>query len=207
MIYTESRRVGHAATETAWAESTSLARESQNSAVPTVLASDAKKAMGRNAATKVSLELVKHEGGQFAASGFQIRQERRQVILYRSVKQGRFGAMTLVRGRARGRVGVTACSWLRGKHQQELSATGRNQLLAERRIQSNLWPGVSPGLDSTIARYSPFRLYFAPAFKSPEKKPFTRSSAQSGTRLRQPGRRQPGSVARPAREAWRSHGL
>ena len=102
--------------------------------------------MNRNATTKVSLELVKHEGGQFATSRFQIGQERRPVFLYRSVKEGRFGAVALVRDRARERVGVTACSWLRGKHQQELSATGRTQLLAERRIQCNLWPGVSPPL-------------------------------------------------------------
>jgi hypothetical protein len=38
--------------------------------VPTVLASDAKKAMHQDATAKVSLELVKHEGGQFAASFF-----------------------------------------------------------------------------------------------------------------------------------------
>jgi hypothetical protein len=35
--------------------------------VPTVFTSDAKKAVRENATTKVSLELVKHEGGQFAA--------------------------------------------------------------------------------------------------------------------------------------------
>jgi hypothetical protein len=96
-----------------------ITRERHDSAVPTVFAPDAKKAMGRNAATKVGLELVKHEGGQFAASRFEIRQKRRPVFLYRSEKQGRFGAMAFVRGRARGRVSVTACSWLRGKHQQE----------------------------------------------------------------------------------------
>ncbi|MGB8294629.1 MAG: hypothetical protein WCG85_04315 [Polyangia bacterium] len=90
--------------------------------------------MNWNATTKVRLELVKHEGGQFAAFRFKIRQERRPVFLYRSEKQGRFGAMAFVRGRARDRVGVTACRWLRGKHQQALSATGRDQLLAERRI-------------------------------------------------------------------------
>jgi hypothetical protein len=82
--------------------------------------------MGRNSATKIGLELVKHEGGQFAASRFQIRQERRQVILYRSIKQGRFGTMTLVRARGPNRVGVTARCCLRGKHQMELSAAGRN---------------------------------------------------------------------------------
>ena len=87
---------------------------------------------------------IKHEGGQFASPCFQIRQERRPVFLYRFEKQGRFGAMAFVRGRARGRVSVTACSWLRGKHQQELSATGRTQLLAERRIQRSLLPGCIP---------------------------------------------------------------
>jgi hypothetical protein len=53
--------------------------------VPTVFTSDAKKAVRENATTKVSLELVKHEGGQFAAYRFQIGQERRPVLLYRSV--------------------------------------------------------------------------------------------------------------------------
>jgi hypothetical protein len=94
--------------------------------MPAVSTSDAQKAMNRNATTKVGLELVNHEGRQFAASRFKIRQERRPVFLYRSEKQGRLGAMAFVRGRACGRVGVTACSWLRGKHQQELSATGQN---------------------------------------------------------------------------------
>jgi hypothetical protein len=36
--------------------------------VPTVFASDAKKAVKRNATTKVGLELDKYKGGQFAAS-------------------------------------------------------------------------------------------------------------------------------------------
>ncbi len=50
--------------------------------------------------------------------------------LSRSIKQSCFGAMPLIR--ARGRVGVTACCWLRGKHQRDLSATRRYLLLAER---------------------------------------------------------------------------
>jgi hypothetical protein len=79
-----------------------------------------------DATTKVSLELVKHEGRQFAASRFQIRQERRPVFLYGSIKQSRFGTMARVRACTDGRVGVTACCWLRGQHQLELSATGRN---------------------------------------------------------------------------------
>jgi hypothetical protein len=108
--------------------------------MPVVSASDAKKAVNWNAATKVSLELVKHEGGQFAASRFQIHQERRPVFLYRSEKQGRLAAVALVR--ARDRVGVTACCWLRGEHQQEFSATRRYWLLAKRDIQSSLVPGV-----------------------------------------------------------------
>jgi hypothetical protein len=54
--------------------------------MPAVPASDAQKAMNRNATTKVSLELVKHEGGQFAVPCFQVGQERRPVFLYRSVK-------------------------------------------------------------------------------------------------------------------------
>jgi hypothetical protein len=94
--------------------------------VPTVFASDAKKAVNWNTTAKKSLELVKHEGGQFAAPRCKIRQERRPVFLYRSEKQRRFGTTALVRDRARGRVGVTACCWLRGKHQQELSATKRS---------------------------------------------------------------------------------
>jgi hypothetical protein len=42
--------------------------------------------------------------------------------LYRSIKQSRFGTMALVR--TRGSVRGTARCWLRGRHQQELSATG-----------------------------------------------------------------------------------
>jgi hypothetical protein len=38
--------------------------------VSTVFASDAKKAVHENTTPKVSLELVEHEGGQFAASFF-----------------------------------------------------------------------------------------------------------------------------------------
>ena len=68
------------------------------------------------------------------------------MLLYSSVKQGGLGAMARVRACTDGRVGVTACCWFRGKHQQEFSATGRTELLAERRIQCNLWPGVSPPL-------------------------------------------------------------
>jgi hypothetical protein len=86
VIHAESCRVGHPATKTARAKSTSFARESHNFAVPTVFAPDAKKAVNWNATAKIGLELVKHEGGQFAASRFQIRQERRQVILYGSVE-------------------------------------------------------------------------------------------------------------------------
>jgi hypothetical protein len=56
--------------------------------VPTVIASDTKKAVHEDAATKVGLELVKHEGGQFSSACFQIRQKRRPVFLYRSVEQG-----------------------------------------------------------------------------------------------------------------------
>jgi len=63
-----------------------LTRERDDSAMPAVSASDAQKAMNRNATTKVSLELVKHEGGQFAVPCFQVGQERRPVFLYRSVK-------------------------------------------------------------------------------------------------------------------------
>ena len=91
--------------------------------MPALFASDAQKAVNRNATTKVSLELVKHEGGQFAAARFQICQERRPMFLYRSVEQSRFGAMARVRACTDGRVGVTACCWFRGKHQQEFSAT------------------------------------------------------------------------------------
>ena len=81
--------------------------------------------MNRDTATKVSLELVKHKGRQFAASRFQIYQERRPVFLDRSVKQRCLGTMARVRACTRGRVGVTGRCWLRGKHQQEFSATRR----------------------------------------------------------------------------------
>ena len=94
--------------------------------LPAVFTSDAKKAVHEDATTKVRLELVKHEGGQIAASRLQIGQECRPGLLYRSVQQGSLGTMALVR--ARGRVGVTTCCWLRGKHPWELSASGRKQL-------------------------------------------------------------------------------
>jgi len=138
IVNTEGGRVGHTATKTARARSASFARESHNSAVPTVFASDAKKAVNWNATAKIGLELVKHEGGQFAAFRFQISQERRQVFLYRSVKQSRFGTMTLVR--ACDRVGVTACCRLRGEHQQEFSAARRYWLLAKRSMQRHRLP-------------------------------------------------------------------
>ena len=48
-------------------ESTPLTREGYDSTMPALFASDGQKAMNRNATTKVRLELVKHEGGQFAA--------------------------------------------------------------------------------------------------------------------------------------------
>jgi hypothetical protein len=80
-------------------------------------AADAQKAVNRNATTKVRLDLVKHEGGQLAASRFQICQERRPVFLYSSIKQSRFRAMARVRACTDGRLGVTARCWLRGKHQ------------------------------------------------------------------------------------------
>jgi hypothetical protein len=61
-IYAESCRVGHPATKTARAESTPFTRERYDSAVPTILAPDAKKAINRNATTQISLDLIMHEG-------------------------------------------------------------------------------------------------------------------------------------------------
>jgi hypothetical protein len=104
VVYAESCGVGHPATEAAWAKSTSLARERHDSAVPAVFASYAKKAVREDATTKVRLELVEHEGWQLAASRLQIRQERRPVLLYRSVKQGRFRLPALVGTRPSGRL-------------------------------------------------------------------------------------------------------
>jgi hypothetical protein len=126
--------------------------------MPALFASDAQKAMNRNATTKVSLELVKHEGGQFAAARFQIREERRPVFLYRSVKQGGFGAMARVRARTDGRVGVTACRWLRGKHQQEFSATRRYLLLAvgRRRFSSALRGQETAACCTALLRVVPY---------------------------------------------------
>jgi hypothetical protein len=118
--------------------------------VPTVFASDAKKAVNWNATAKIGLELVKHEGGHFAASRFKIRQECRPVFAYRSEKQGRFGAMAFVRERARGRVSVAACCWLLGEHQQEFSATRRYWLLAKRSVQSSQ-KAVTPSSSSAVA--------------------------------------------------------
>ena len=45
------------------------------------------------------------------------------------------GAMARVRACTDGRVGVTACWWLRGKHQQKFSATRQYLLLTKRNIR------------------------------------------------------------------------
>jgi len=121
-------------------KSTSLARKRHDPAVPTVSTSDAKEAVHEDATTKVRLELVEHEGGKFAASRFQICRECRPVFLYHSVEQCRFRTMALER--AHNRAGVTACCWLRGKHQQELSAARRYWLPTERDIRHGF--GGSP---------------------------------------------------------------
>jgi hypothetical protein len=109
--------------------------------MPALFASDAQKAVNRNATTKVSLELVKHEGGQFAAACFQIGQEGRPVFLDRSIKQGRFGTMARVGACTRGRVGVTTRCWLCGKHQQDFSATRQYLLLAKRSFRHSRQEG------------------------------------------------------------------
>ena len=140
MIYTEGCRIGHSAAQAARAESTPFARKTNNPAVPTLLASDAKEAMRQDATTKVGFEFVKHEGGQFATSFFQFRQERRPVLLYRPVEQSRLGTVAFVHPRVRERMGVTACCWLRGKHQQEFSATVRYLLLTSRGIYGRFSP-------------------------------------------------------------------
>jgi hypothetical protein len=76
LIHAKGGGVGHPATKAAWAKSTPLTRERHDPAVPTVFTSDAKKAVHENATTKVRLEFVKHEGGQFAAPCFQVGEER-----------------------------------------------------------------------------------------------------------------------------------
>jgi hypothetical protein len=76
--------------------------------VPAVFTSDAEETLRENATTKIRFELVKYEGGELAASHFQIGKERRPVLLYRSVKQSCFGTMALVRACTDRRVGVTA---------------------------------------------------------------------------------------------------
>jgi hypothetical protein len=68
--------------------------------------------MRQDAAAKVRLDFVRHEGGQFATSRFQIFQERRPVFLCRSVKQSRFRTMARARAHTHERVVVTACRWL-----------------------------------------------------------------------------------------------
>ena len=62
-IHAESCRVGHAATKTARAKSATLTRKTDDATVPALFASDAKKAVREDAATKVGLEFVEHEGG------------------------------------------------------------------------------------------------------------------------------------------------
>jgi hypothetical protein len=55
--------------------------------VPTILTSDAKKAVHEDTATKVGLELVKHEGRQFAAARVQICQEPRPILVANEARQ------------------------------------------------------------------------------------------------------------------------
>jgi hypothetical protein len=97
-----------------------------------------KQAVHENATTKVRLELVKHEGGQLASARLQICQECRPVLLYRPVQQSRFGTMAFIRDRTRDGAGVTACFWLRGKHQKDMSATG-SQMLRGSASNSYIW--------------------------------------------------------------------
>jgi hypothetical protein len=123
-------------------KTTALACERYDSAVPTVFAPNAKEAMRGNATAKVRLELVKHEGRQLASLRFQICDERRPVLLNRSVQQCRFGTMAFVR--ARGRSGLIARCWLRGKHQQEFSARRRCLLLAKRSFRHGFGAHGSP---------------------------------------------------------------
>jgi hypothetical protein len=87
-IHAENRRVGHPAAQTTWTESTPFTRERYDSVVSAVFASDAQKAMNRNATTKVRLELVKYEGGQFDAPCFQIRHEHRPVLSFAVHRMG-----------------------------------------------------------------------------------------------------------------------
>ena len=52
VVHAGGRPVGHAATEAAWAESTSFARKANNPAVPTILATDAKKSVHEDPAMR-----------------------------------------------------------------------------------------------------------------------------------------------------------
>jgi hypothetical protein len=58
---------------------------------------------------------------------------KQHASLYRSTEQSRFGTMALIR--ARGPADVTACCWLRGRHQQKFSATRQYWLLGKRSIR------------------------------------------------------------------------
>ncbi len=109
MIHTEGCRVGHPAAETTWAKTTALARETDGATVPALLASDAQKAVHEDATTKVGLELVKHEGRQFAAPRFQICKKRRPVQPFQVVIRARF-QVTVSHPAARPR---PAACWLR----------------------------------------------------------------------------------------------
>ena len=101
-------RLGHTPSRTARAEPPSLAREGDNSAVAAVAAANAQEAVRRDAATKVRVDLVKHEGGQIAAADFHVGQELRPMLLQSPVEECLFRSVAFVRTCARDRGRVTA---------------------------------------------------------------------------------------------------
>ena len=90
MVHTESRGIGHSATKTTGAESAPLARKADGATVPTLLAPDAQKAVGQNAAAEIGRELVAHEGRQLAAFCLDLSQELEPMRLQGLVEQRRF---------------------------------------------------------------------------------------------------------------------
>jgi hypothetical protein len=55
--------------------------------VATVVAAHAQEAVRRDAAAKVRVDLVEHEGGQFVAADFHVGQESGPVLLQNPIEQ------------------------------------------------------------------------------------------------------------------------
>jgi hypothetical protein len=101
MVHAECCCLGHTPTQTTGAKSPALTREGHDPAVATVVAANAQKAVRRDAAAKVRVDLVEHESGQLAAADFHIGQESGPMLLKNPVKQCLFRSVALIGTSAR----------------------------------------------------------------------------------------------------------